>query len=110
MKTNPILIMAAAFGLAAPLIHADTRIVVPGGNVVVPGHVSFGIYDALPNDYDGDYYLYNKRYYYGGTYEEGRFTNEGREYTGRYLHDGKYVYGGRHEHSRKGEHHKRDRH
>ena len=99
--------MTAAFGLAAPLIHADKRIVVPGAvDVVVPGHVSYGIYDALPPEYDGDYYLYNKRYYYGGKYETGKFSNEGHDYDGRYLHDGKYVYGGHYDHSKKDKHHK----
>ncbi|MCE9520037.1 MAG: hypothetical protein K8R87_10860 [Verrucomicrobia bacterium] len=98
--------MTAAFGLAAPLLHADTRIVVPGANVVVPGHVSFGIYDALPSDYDGDYYLYNKRYYYGGKYETGKFSYEGHDYDSRYYHDGKYVYGGHYDHSKKSKHHK----
>lgn len=98
--------MTAAFGLAVPLVHSDERIRIPGAVVVVPGHVNFGVYEVLPPDYDGEYYLYNKHYYYGGKYETGKFTYEGHDYDSRYFHDGKYVYGGHFDHSKKDKHHK----
>lgn len=105
MKTKHTLALFTAVALSASAVYAaDVKIVVP--QVVVP-HATYGVYETLPSDYDGEYYLYNKRYYYGGKYESGPFKNEGHDYDGRYLHDGKYVYGGKFDHSKHKKHHKK---
>lgn len=107
MKTYTIVLMTAAFSVAVPLVRSAEPVLPGGVVVVVPGHTSFGIYQQLPPDYEGEYYLYNKEYYYGGRYETGKFSYEGRDYDSRYFHDGKYVYGGHFDHSKK--HHKKDK-
>jgi len=101
-----------AGGLAmAPLLKADPTIVVtPGGTHTVTS----GVWTTVPDDYDGDYYLYNNHYYHGGKHEVGDFEWEGRRYKDRYMHDGKWIYGGKWDHHVRKEieherEHKRDR-
>jgi hypothetical protein len=94
MKSK-LFLMCLAGGLTmTSLVKADPAV------VVTPGHttVTTGVWTTVPDDYDGDYYLYNKRYYYGGKHEVGDFKWEGRSYKDRYMHDGKWIYGGDWEH------------
>jgi hypothetical protein len=95
MKTKMIL-MCLAGGLAmAPLLKAEPPVVVPGSTTVT---VHTGVWTTVPDDYDGDYYLYNKHFYHGGKHEEGDFEFEGKHYKDRYEHEGKWIYGGKWEH------------
>ena len=66
-----------------------------------------GVYDKLPEDYSGDYYVSDDRYYYGGKMERGKFHHDGRDYEERYFHNGKYLYGGKFGHSES--HHNEDK-
>jgi hypothetical protein len=94
MKLRTVLLMAFIAGAAQlPLRAAPPVIVEPGGVTVTTG-----VWTTVPDDYDGDYYIYNDRYYHGGKFERGDFVWEGRHYPDRYMHDGKWIYGGKWEH------------
>jgi hypothetical protein len=88
MKTKLILMCLAGGLLMSPLLKAEPPVV-----VVTPG-----VWETVPEDYNGEYYTYNKHYYYGGTHESGEFESEGQHYKDRYQHEGKWIYGGKWEH------------
>ena len=73
-----------------PLLKAEPRV----GVTVTTG----GTWTTVPDDYDGDYYFYNKQYYHGGKHEIGDYEWEGRHYKDRYEHEGKWIYGGEWKH------------
>jgi hypothetical protein len=91
MKTKLILMCVAGGLTIAPLLQAEPP--VPGATTTTT--VTTGVWQTVPNDYDGDYYFYNKRYYHGGKYETGDFEWEGHHYKDRYQHEGKWIYGGK---------------
>ena len=94
MKFTTLLLPSlAAFTLTSCVVPAYDD---PGGNG--SAGVSYGTYEVLPNDYQGDAYYYGGRYYSGGRYESGRFYDQGQPYGSRYYHNGQYYYGGHHEH------------
>jgi hypothetical protein len=95
MKTNLILMCLAAGLTTAPLLKAEP---VAPGSTTTTTTTTTGVWTTVPDDYDGDYYIYNKQYYHGGKRETGDFTWEGRHYTDRYQHDGKWLYGGEWKH------------
>lgn len=106
--------MCLAGGLTmAPLLKAEPPIV-----VTIPGvTVSTGVWTTVPEDYDGDYYIHENHYYYGGKHEVGDFDWENHHYQDRYYHDGKWIYGGKLEHHarkhmehEKREHEKHEKH
>ena len=97
MRTKLILMCLAGGMTMAPLLKAEPPIVLADATVTV--HT--GVWETVPEDYDGDYYFYNKRYYHGGRHEEGDYTWEGRHYKDRYEHDGKWIYGGEWKHHEK---------
>ena len=86
----------------APLLKAEPPIVVQPGTSTTTTTTTVestpGVWTTIPEDYDGEYFMYDNHYYHGGRYEPGDFTYEGRHYTGRYFHDGKWIYGGKMEH------------
>jgi len=93
--------MTIAGGLAlAPLLKAEPPVVVePGRTTTTTTTVTGpGVWTTVPDDYEGDYYIYQDHYYHGGKFERGDFTWEGKHYPGRYFHDGKWIYGGKWEH------------
>jgi len=101
MKTK-LLLMTLSAGLAvAPLMKAE-----PPAVVVTPGTstttttttTGTGVWTTVPDDYEGEYFIYNNQYYHGGKYEKGDFVWEGKHYPERYYHDGKWMYGGKWEH------------
>ncbi|EDY22276.1 hypothetical protein CfE428DRAFT_0401 [Chthoniobacter flavus Ellin428] len=87
MKTKLILLCLAAGLTTAPLLKAEPHIT-----------VTTGVWTNVPDDYDGDYYFYNKHYYHGGKHEAGDFEWEGHHYKDRYEHEGKWIYGGEWKH------------
>ena len=95
MKAKLIL-MCLAGGLAmAPLLKAEPPIqVIPGATTTTTTEV----WKSVPDDYDGDYYIYQNQYYHGGKHETGDFEWEGRHYQDRYEHEGKWIYGGEWKH------------
>ncbi len=92
--------------LSLPLL-ASLQLTSCVATVETPGVTSVGVgyYTELPATYDQPYYLYNNRYYYGGSWQPGRYYYGGRYHEGRYSHQGHYFYGGRYETSRHGERH-----
>lgn len=68
------------------------------GNGNGPGYVSSGYntYTTLPQNYSGNAYLVNGRYYSGGQYQTGSYNYQGRPYSNRYYYNGQYYYGGNH--------------
>jgi hypothetical protein len=105
MKTKLILMCLAGGLTMAPLLKAEPPVVVPGATITVER----GVWTTVPEDYDGDYYFYNKHYYHGGKHESGEFTWEGRHYTDRYEHEGKWIYGGEWKHHDRKHGHDRDK-
>ena len=65
-----------------------------------PSDSGYTTYVTLPENYSGDAYYYNNRYYAGGRYEPGTYTYRGRTYNNRYFHNGQYIYGGEFRQSR----------
>lgn len=94
MKTRLILMCLAGGLTMAPLLKAEPPIVVAPGTSTTTTTTTTGVWTAVPDDYDGDYYFHNKQYYHGGKRETGDFEWEGRHYTDRYEHEGKWLYGG----------------
>lgn len=97
MKTKLILMCVAGAMTLAPMLRAEPAVVVTPGSTTTTT-VTRGVWTTVPHDYEGDTYLYNKQYYYGGRHEEGDFEWEGRHYKDRYEHEGKWIYGGKWEH------------
>lgn len=99
-------VSAAALSFTIATLRAEPP---PGSTTTTTTTVETtpGVWTTVPEDYDGNVYIYNDHFYHGGRYEPGDFTWEGRHYTGRYFHDGKWIYGGKWErHMRKHvEHH-----
>jgi len=96
---NKLLLMCVAGGLSlAPLLQAEPAVVVTPGSTTTTTTITTGVWKAVPEDYEGDYYNYNNQYYYGGKRETGDFEWEGHHYTDRYQHEGKWIYGGKWEH------------
>jgi hypothetical protein len=95
MNTLQSLFLASVAGLTITSCVVSDY---PGGPPVGGLSSAFGVYDVLPDTYDGDAYYYQNRYYYGGRYEQGVFHDHGRQYNDRYYHAGQYYYGGRNEH------------
>ncbi len=89
MKTKLILLFLAAGLTTAPLLKAEPQITTT---------VTSSEWTNVPDDYDGDYYFYNKKYYHGGRHEAGDFEWEGKHYKDRYEHEGKWIYGGEWKH------------
>ncbi len=56
----------------------------------------FNTYTTLPQNYSGNAYLVDGRYYSGGQYQTGNYNYQGRAYPNRYLYNGQYYYGGNH--------------
>jgi len=73
--------------------QAPSRAVQPR-NRRTSGSAGYVTYTTLPQNYSGNAYYYNNRYYAGGRYESGRYSHGGRTYTTRYYHNGQYLYGG----------------
>jgi hypothetical protein len=88
MKTKLMLMCLAGGLIMSPLLKAEPPVVI----------VKPGIWETVPEDYNGDYYTYDRHYYYGGKHETGDFEWEGRHYQDRYQHEGKWIYGGKWEH------------
>ena len=97
MSTKLILMCLAGGLTMAPILKAEPPIVVAPGTTTTTT-VTGGVWTTVPDDYDGDYYIYNKQYYHGGKHEVGDFEWEGRHYKDRYEHEGKWIYGGKWEH------------
>lgn len=102
MKSKFIL-MSIAGGLAlTPLLKADPPVVVTPGTTTTTTKTTTvegpGVWATVPDDYEGDTFIYQNRYYHGGKYEKGDFVWEGKHYPDRYFHDGKWLYGGKWEH------------
>jgi hypothetical protein len=97
MRTKLILMCLAGGLTMAPLLKAEPPVVVPGTTTTTTTTTS-GEWTTVPEDYDGDYYIYNKHYYHGGKHEAGNFDWEGKHYTDRYEHEGKWIYGGEWKH------------
>ena len=95
MNTLQSLLLASVAGLTITSCLVSEY---PGGPRGGSISAAFGVYDVLPDTYDGDAYYYQNRYYYGGRYEQGVFHDHGRQYNDRYYHAGRYYYGGRNEH------------
>jgi hypothetical protein len=102
MKSRTTILMFIAGGLAiAPVLRAEPPVVVtPGTSTTTTTTTteSAGVWTTVPEDYEGDYFIYNNQYYHGGKIEHGDFTFEGHPYHDRYMHDGKWMYGGKWEH------------
>jgi hypothetical protein len=95
MKSKVILMSIAAAGLAfAPFVKAEPPVTTTTTTTVSTP----GVWTTVPDDFEGDYFIYNNHYYHGGKYEKGDFVWEGRHYHDRYMHDGKWMYGGKWEH------------
>lgn len=106
MKTNLILMCLAGGLTLAPLVKADTKVVVTPGSTTI----SAGVWTTVPDDYDGDYYVHENHFYHGGRHEVGDFEWQGKHYKDRYEHEGKWVYGGKWEHHASKHHEKHDKH
>ncbi len=94
MKTPLPRILLLAFPLAASALLTSCiseRLESTSDN---PSEVGYTTYTSLPEDYSGDAYYYNNRYYAGGRYEPGTYTYRGRTYQDRYYYKGEYIYGG----------------
>ena len=107
MKATYLSFLAiAALGLTVATVRAEPP---PGTSVTKTTTVEStpGVWTTVPEDYDGNVYIYDNHYYHGGRYETGDYTWEGKHYTGRYFHDGKWIYGGKWEarHGHKEHHH-----
>jgi len=74
---------------ALPLVSC-TMSEYPFGQISSPRGAS-----TARNNYAGNAYYWNDRYYTGGCYETGRFQYLGRNYNNRYVIKGRFLYGGR---------------
>lgn len=106
MKTKLILMCLAGGLTMAPLLKAEPAVVVTPGSSTT---VTAGVWTTVPEDYDGDYYVHQNHYYYGGKHEVGEFEWEGHHYKDRYEHEGKWVYGGKWEHHARKHEHEREK-
>ena len=93
--------LLAALGLGLSSCVAPVAETGPGYTAV---GVGVGVYPSLPVDYEGDYYLHEGRYYYGGRYEHGAYLYHGHHYSTRYFHSGHYYYGGKFAHAERHHH------
>jgi hypothetical protein len=100
MKSKIILTLVAGGLSVAPLLKAEPPVVVQPGTTTTTTTTTetAGVWTTVPEDYDGDYFIYNNQYYHGGKYEKGDFVWEGKHYQDRYMHEGKWIYGGKWDH------------